>query len=216
MLAGMPGPIRLLAAAAVLGGATLSMTTTGSAAPAGGAAGTPCGPPAAQTLAADAVARVYVSGGAADGCATGGTRSYRLGTTGTFSRSARVTIVRVAGRIAAYGLETSGVDVAAATVNVRRLTTGRLLARRPATTRTGVEGFQSVDSVVLKADGAVAWIATARSIGTPRFIRQLSRLDRRGFRILDSGPGVVAASLTLHGSTLSWRHRTAARSAPLR
>ena len=91
----------------------------------------------------------------------------------------------MAGRIAGYGLLTSGVDTGVATVNVRRLTTGKLLRDRPGTTTVGVEAFQSVDSLVLKSDGAVAWIATAQSIGSPSFIRQVELLDRRGFRRLE-------------------------------
>ena len=62
----------------------------------------------------------------------------------------------------------------------------------------------------------VAWIATANSIGKPTFVRQLQRLDTRGFAVLDSGRDVNAASLRLHGSRLSWKHATAARTATLR
>jgi hypothetical protein len=190
------------------------MTT--SAASFGNDAGAVCGPRSARTLAVDAVARVYVSGGNAYGCVAGGTRSYRLGTIGYSTSAAHIEAVRVAGRIAAYGLQTSGVDTGYTTVNVRRLTTGALLAQRPATTRVGVEGFQSTDSLVVKADGAVAWIATAHAIGPPHFIRQLQKLDARGFRLLDFGPNVAAASLRLHGSRLSWKHGTAVRTAVLR
>jgi hypothetical protein len=175
-----------------------------------------CGPASARTLAGDAMARVYVAGGGAYGCVAGATRSHRLGSTGVSIGAARIETVRVSGSIAAYGLRTSGVDTGYATVTLRRLTTGRVLAQHPATTRIGVEGFQSVDSLVLKADGAVAWIATARSIGRPNFVRQIQRLDDRGLRVLDFGPQVDAASLVLHGSTLSWKHGTAVRTARLR
>ena len=91
-----------------------------------------------------------------------------------------------------------------------------IIAPDPATTNIGVEGFQSIDSLVVKADGAVAWIATANSIGKPTFVRQLQRLDTRGFAVLDSGRDVNAASLRLHGSRLSWKHATAVRTATLR
>jgi hypothetical protein len=201
---------------AVLAGWVGSVAVSGSAARLGHSGVAICGPQSARTLAGDVVARVYASGGNAYGCVAGATRSYRLGTTGYSMRAPRLEAVRVAGRIAAYGLQTSGVDTGYANVNVRRLATGTLLAQRPATTRVGVEGFQSIDSLVLKADGAVAWIATAHSIGMPTFIRQLQRLDERGFRLLDFGPNVAAASLTLHGSGLSWKHRTVRRTATLR
>jgi hypothetical protein len=216
MLVAMPRRLWLPAMVVVLTGYVLSGAVSVSAAPRGTSVVAVCGPPSARTLAGDAVARVYASGGNAYGCVAGRTGTYRLGTTGYSIGGARVEAVGVAGRIAAYGLRTSGVDTGSATVNVRRLTTGTMLAQRPATTRVGVEGFQSIDSLVLKADGAVAWIATAHSIGGPHFVRQLQRLDQRGWRILDFGPNVAAASLTLHGSTLAWKHGTAARTATLR
>jgi hypothetical protein len=176
-----------------------------------------CGPVAVRTIAGDDVARIYADGGSAFGCVAGGNRAYRLGAAGLGHSpgSARIEAVRVAGRRAAYGLRTMGVDTGYVTVDVRVLSTGALQARRPATTRAGVEGFQSIDSLVLKADGAVAWIATARAIGKPKFVRQLLALDRQGFRVLDSGPSLDSTSLALHGSKLAWKHGTASRTANL-
>jgi hypothetical protein len=186
-------------------------------APAGASAasGVVCGPHAARTLARDAVARVYQSGGTAYGCVAGRAGRLRLGAVGFSPARAHIETVRVTGRLVAYGLLTTGVDTGFETVNVRRLTTGKLLAQRPATTTVGVEGFQTVDSLVLKSNGAFAWIATARAIGAPKFIRQVQRLDRRGFRRLDSGPAVAASSLGLHGSRLTWKHGTSTRTATL-
>jgi hypothetical protein len=175
-----------------------------------------CGPRAARTLAADPVARVYASGGEVYGCAAGGAGAHRLGSSRGSIASAEVGTVRLAGRVAAYELQTAGIDTGRASVEVRRLSTGRLLAQRPATTTIGVEGFQSIDALVVKPDGAVAWIATARSIGPPRFIRQVERVDARGFRVLDSGPRVAPTSLRLRRSTRSWRHRTTEKTATLR
>lgn len=177
-----------------------------------------CGPTSAHTIAGDHLARVFAKGGSAYGCAAGGSRAYRLGTTGLGPApgGARIEAVRVAGRLAAYGLRTMGVDTGYVTVNVRLLSTGALLTRRSATTRTGVEAFQSINSLVLKADDAVAWIATAHSIGQPTFVRQLLALDRQGLRVVDSGPSLGATSLALHGSAISWRHGTTIRTAALR
>ena len=216
MLATMRRRLWLLAVLVAFAVCLLSLSASGSALRLAAAARVACGPSSAHTLAADAVARVYVSGGSAYGCAAGGARSYRLGSTGFSIRTGRIEAAHVAGRIAAYGLLTSGVDTGFATVNVRRLSTGTVLAQRSATTRVGVEGFQSIDSLVVKADGAVAWIATANSIGPPKFVRQLVRLDEKGFAVLDSGRAVVAGSLALHRSTLSWRHGAATRTAGLR
>lgn len=211
--------LSVLAAAAGL--PRLAAAVTGPPARAQGAArtqatGPPCGPRAARTLAADAVARVYAAGGDAYGCAVWGARAFALGATGFSVRSGRVEPIRVSGTVAAYGLVRSGVDTAGATVVVRRLTTGRVLSQSAATTTVGVEGFQSVDSLVIKPDGAVAWIATANSIGPPKFVRQLRRVDRRGTVTLDSGPAVGAISLRLRGVVLSWRHAGSLRTSTLR
>jgi hypothetical protein len=215
MLLAVVRRLGLLAIVALCAGYGLAAASTG-AARTGTAPGVVCGPRSAHTLAGDSVARVYSSAGKAYGCVAGGARSYRLGRTGNCIGGEQIQTVRVAGRIAAYGLDTCGVDTGNATVNVRRLTTGVSLKQLPATTKIGVEGFQSIDSLVVKPDGAVAWIATATSIGKPTFIRQLQRSDTRGFSVLDSGRAVAAASLTLHGSKLSWKHATAARTATLR
>lgn len=205
-----------LRAIGAIAGCGLSLTAVGLAGGDATAAGVACGPRAARTLAHDAVARVFASDGSAYGCVVGRVGRIRLGAVGLSPGRARIEAVHVAGRIAGYGLLTSGVDTGVATVNVRRLTTGKLLRDRPATTTAGVEAFQSVDSLVLKSDGAVAWIATAQSIGSPKFIRQVELLDRRGFRRLDSGPDVAASSLTLHGSRLSWMHGASTRTATFR
>jgi hypothetical protein len=177
-----------------------------------------CGPASARMIAGDRLARVYADGGSAYGCVAGGSRAYRLGATrlGVSLGEARIEAIRVAGRLAAYGLRTMGVDTGYVTVNVRVLSTGALLTRRSATTRAGVEDFQSINSLVLKADGAVAWIATAHSIGKPKFVRQLLALDRQGLRVLDSGPSLGSTSLALHGLTISWKHGTTTRTATLR
>jgi hypothetical protein len=83
------------------------------------------------------MARVHAFGGNAYGCVGGAARSYLLGTTRL--NGVRVDAVSVVGRIAAYELVFRGVDFGTITVNHRRLTTGVLLAHRPATTMTGVQ-----------------------------------------------------------------------------
>ncbi len=71
-------------------------------------------------------------------------------------------------------------------------------------------------SLVLKPDGAIAWIGTARSIFRPRFVRQVARFDKRGFKVLDSGRSVAVGSLKLRGSEISWRDGLAIGTATLR
>jgi hypothetical protein len=165
---------------------------------------------------------VYVSAGDVYGCAAGGSsRSYLLGRLGSClapnapTAEGAVGPVRIAGRVAAFASAVCGVDAGQTTVIVRRLSDGEFLHSRAATTRIGVEGHQEVGSLVVKDDGAVAWIATADSIGAPRLVRQLARVDKRGFRVLDSGPAVAVGSLTLRGPTISWRHGNATRTADL-
>ena len=176
-----------------------------------------CGPSMARTLAGDRSGRVYVSADTVYGCAAGSTRSYLFGSAGACSLSQRnsVGLARVVGRLAAYSHEFCGIDFGVTVVKVRRLTDGKFVRVRSVTTRGGVEGFQSVGSLVLKRDGAVAWIATGRSIGPPTFVRQLARLDRRGFSVLDSGRALAVRSLTLRRSTISWRHGKTIRTAKL-
>jgi hypothetical protein len=162
-------------------------------------------------------ARIYSLHGEVYGCARRGHGSYRLGSTGRMLREPRVGPVALAGVDAAYGQSTSGVDTTTASVIVRRLSDGRQLQRQPAASRTvGPEFVQSVASIVVKPDGAVAWIATASSIirrGSSDV--EVDRIDARGRGLLDSGAAIDQRSLRLAGSRLTWRHGQSARAATL-
>jgi hypothetical protein len=109
------------------------------------------------------------------------------------------------------------VDTGTAQVVTRRLSDGRVLHASPATSRVpGAESYQSVGSLVVKADGAVGWIGAAHSIirnGSP--VVEVRRFDAHGQAELDGGPGIALRSLRLHGSRLSWLHSGAERSATL-
>jgi hypothetical protein len=124
--------------------------------------------------------------------------------------------VALAGTTVAYGLETCGVDTGSSEVIVRRLTDGRTLKTVAATTGPQApESYQLVGSVVVKRDGALAWIGVDDS-----FIRhsqevEVHRVDRRGEAELDSGAAIEHGSLRLHGSTLTWRDGAATKSATL-
>jgi hypothetical protein len=71
-----------------------------------------------------------------------------------------------------------------------------------------------VDSLVLKSDGAVAWIAVnfpAPSPSTGVFcgnetppVTEVRRYDSRGLRLVGKGAGIEPKSLRLHGSILTW------------
>jgi hypothetical protein len=151
------------------------------------------------------------------GCSVKGHKVFALGQTTSCVRSRRVAPVTVAGELAAYGLEQCGVDTGSTNVVVRRLTDGASLRSLPATTKPlGPESYQSVSSLVLKGDGAVAWIGVGHSIVRRGSSAEVHRADRRGQALLDSGTAIDPRSLRLHGSTLSWRHADFTRSASLR
>lgn len=195
---------------------TSSAASSASSATSSAALPVACGPVSATTLAGGREARVYVQAGTVYGCARGGHGRYVLGRRGSCLRSSAVAPVTVAGRFAAYGLQRCGIDTGSTEVLVRRLTDGRVVHADPASSPAGPEGYQAVNSLVLKADGAVAWIATGRSLGRSASLVEVWRVDRSGtLRRLDSGPAIVTGSLRLHGSTLSWRHGSAPRTALL-
>lgn len=175
-----------------------------------------CGPSEARTLAADRVARVYYSGGAVYGCTGGGRKSYRLGASARSIREGRVGPVALAGAAVAYGLSRFGVDTVSAQVVVRNLSDGSRLHSEPATIRPpGPEHFQSVAAVVVRADGAVAWIGQGGSLVRRGGDVEVGKADAHGRALLDSGSGIDQRSLGLRGSSVTWRHGGATRSARL-
>jgi hypothetical protein len=175
-----------------------------------------CGPHAAQTLAASQKARVYQLGGEVYGCALGSPHSYRLGAAARTIREGRAGPVAVAGGYAGYGLTRFGIDTVSSQVVVRNLGNGRELHDTPAITSLLPESFQSVDAIVLKSDGAVAWISAVESVISTRGHQiEVLRIDDRGQATLDSGSGIESGSLRLHGSTVAWRDGSVTRTATL-
>jgi hypothetical protein len=91
-------------------------------------------------------------------------------------------------------------------VIVRNLRTGQFLHKVPTGTRKVPNpeaiGIGGVVWMVVKPDGAVAWIAqTVAEEG--RF--QLHAVDATGSRVLATGASIDPTSLALAGSTLYWR-----------
>lgn len=176
-----------------------------------------CGPANATTLASSAAARVYSVNQVVYGCSTQRGKTFRLGHATRSIMESRVGPVAVAGNDAAYGLSNFGVDTVRTSVEVRRLTDGAVLRDLPATTGVGPEFFQSVGSIAVRSDGAVAWIGSVGSIiGHGRDVIQVRAADASGERKLDSGHGIDASSLRLHGSTLTWRRGGVTRHGTLR
>jgi len=178
-----------------------------------------CGPSKAHTLASDALARVYSRGGKVYGCAKGSHSSYFLGSTSPSAtrERARVGPIALAGVDVAFGRTTSGVDVISAEVVVRNLTDGRVLRDDAATAGNfGPETAQRVDSIVVKPDGSVAWIASVNSIISHRGTTQVRKSDQTRRASLDSGRKIKPNSLRLDGSKLSWSDGLVMKTATLR
>src|SRR5581483_822753 len=128
------------------------------AAPKGAAAA--CQPAHARTLAADRTVRVFALSGEVYGCSERTRRVTRLGRSNVCIGTSRAGPAAVAGELAAYGLQTCGVDTGFSEVVVRRLSDGHVLRREGAITGTvGPESYGSVRSLVVRSDGGVAWIA---------------------------------------------------------
>ncbi|HLY47973.1 MAG TPA: hypothetical protein VKR21_02155 [Solirubrobacteraceae bacterium] len=177
-----------------------------------------CGAHFARTLVANSRARVFVQGGSVYGCALGHRRVYLLGRSalGVAAGQGRVGAVALGGVDAGYSTTQMGVDTGSTEVVVRRLDDGRTLHTASATTRSlGPESFQTVDALVVKSDGAVAWIASGSSIIRHNNEVEVDRIDRRGETTLDRGSGIGARSLRLRQSQLSWRHGNVTRSSRL-
>jgi hypothetical protein len=133
-------------------------------------------------------------------------------------REARVGPAALAGTVAAYGQTSFGVDTISAVVVVRRLSDGKQLANRPAFDGPlGPEFAVSVQAVVVKRNGSAGWIVQGGSIISTQSTTQVVALSQGNERVLDSTPtGVIdPKSLHLHGSTLTWTHGGAQRSATL-
>ena len=198
------------------GSTSATGTASGNTSSASPAVAVACGPAGAPTLASSHRARVYVQAGTAFGCAAGGRGRFALGYRGSCLMHSAVAPVTVAGTLAAYGLQRCGVDTGSTLVIVRRLDDGALVRSAPASSPPGPEGYQLVGSLVLRADGAAAWIASGRSLGRRVSIVEVWRLSRTGtLTRLDSGGAIVVGSLRLEGATLHWHHGAAVKSARL-
>jgi hypothetical protein len=73
-------------------------------------------------------------------------------------------------------------------------------------------------SLVLKSDGALAWTARNYLEGCPQSPPPTVEVrvhDRHGLRVLETAPGIVATSLHISGSTVSWVNGGSTRTATL-
>jgi hypothetical protein len=151
------------------------------------------------------------------GCAfKGAHRSYLLGEPpeSSSSGSGGIELETLAGPMAAYFAGSGGPGGASWLVEVRNLATGKLIHQVPSGTPAHPEppriehgltvtyvGIGPIESLVVKKDGAVAWIVgTTMENGT----YQVHALDSTGERVLAVGPEIEPHSLALAGSTLYW------------
>jgi hypothetical protein len=125
--------------------------------------------------------------------------------------------VALAGVTVAYAVHHCGVDFGFTNVLVRNLRDGTSLGTFAATEKSlGPEATNSVSSLVVRSDGAAAWIGTAESIISPARDIEVRTGHGQRRQLLDSGPQIKTGSLRLHGSRLTWRHGQATRSARLK
>jgi hypothetical protein len=186
-----------------------------------------CAPAGSHVLAADAQVMLYSKvevvglyhekGTRIHGCAYGH-RSYLVGTipncqgAGPCGGPERETL---AGPLVAYQEGGGGESVRVYLVVVRNLRTGRVVRElptgTPATPSKSVVGVGPTTGIILKSDGAVAWIVQT---GFPTTY-QVHAVDKSGSRVLASGSDIDPLSLALAGSTIYWTASSAAMSAPL-
>jgi hypothetical protein len=126
-------------------------------------------------------------------------------------------LVRFAGPYVAF---VQSVESVATDVGVVNLRTGHAHYYQELAPAVEDSVCAEVDSLVLKSDGAVAWIAT-NFLGEicgpvhPGATIEVRVHDRYGLHVLDSGIGIVPASLRLSGSLLAWVDAGQARTATL-
>jgi hypothetical protein len=157
-----------------------------------------------------------------DGCAYDTKRSYDLGPApgkcgGGGGGCASVRHEVLAGPVVAY--EEFGANNEHGTADwlvvVRDLRTGRLLHREPTGTRTTTPsdvGAGPTIAIVVKSDGAVAWVLKTNA---DEGLYQVHAVDKSGSRLLASGSDIDPHALALAGSTLYWTQGGQPFSAPL-
>jgi hypothetical protein len=186
---------------------------------------TRCPPGHSHLITADTQAQVYLrpegSGPPGDfqpeeifGCAYGAKRLYALGGPPGFSSQGggELTHYTLAGVVLAYesfGLTDfpgPGLPERQRHVVVTNLRTGRMLQRVPTgTSSPSSVGVGPVVTLVVKSDGAVAWIAgNTKEADEHATSYEVHAVDRTGNRLLASGAEIDPHSLALAGSTLYW------------
>ena len=165
-----------------------------------------CAPSATKTLLKAGPARLYSQGTQLYGCL--GSRRTRLGALrGTVPFPAkRVALYVLSSRFAGTDTANMGVDTFSSTVALFDLRSGARIATAAATTpERRAESFLTVASMVVDANGTLAWIGQRSAIGVPTPTLEVHALNAAGNRLLASGAHISPKSLRLHGETLTWQ-----------
>jgi hypothetical protein len=182
-----------------------------------------CSSGRSHVVVADAQAQIYEAPESPDlpeflsvfGCVYGRRKPYVLGIPlgdESSSGSAGVTNEVLAGPIVAYekSLVQPGPGFTSYIVFVRDLRNGRVLHKVPTGTalspNPNLVGAGSTTAIVVKGDGAVAWINETFLKSGEKLVLgfEVHAVDSTGSRVLASGPEIERHSLALVGSTLYW------------
>ncbi|HUB36633.1 MAG TPA: hypothetical protein VL972_07395 [Solirubrobacteraceae bacterium] len=185
-----------------------------------------CPPGRSHLVAADAQAQVFVAPKTPRlpeypgffGCVYGRGKSYLLGIPlegGSPTGSGGSAMFTLGGPVVAFEESVStNLEPESRYENeivVRNLRNGRYLHRLPTGTpmtppKNGDVGVGPATDIVVKSDGAVAWIVDVGKGGVSRApaVYEVHAVDRTGSRVLASGPEIGPSSLALAGSTLYW------------
>jgi hypothetical protein len=185
----------------------------------------PCRPSGRKVLAADVQAVVYLGRVAAHpsytsykaflGCLRGARRAFEVGGPGVGSSSGFGVTRRLmlVGAFAAWE-QSEGTNPPGEPahiewhVNVRNLRTGQMVHALPTGTADprmrNLVGNGPTTQIVVKADGAVAWVVqTVGESGQPATY-EVHAADRDGARLVASGPDIAPHSLASAKDTLYW------------
>jgi hypothetical protein len=184
----------------------------------------PCRPGGSHTVASSGQSRAYRLRGHVYACLFARRHAYRLDVPPRFTDLGDFPLsvhgLRLSGQYTAYvvqGRSTAGKTESR--VQSLNLLTGQLRTRNALTDQTASEGeaTEFVRRLYLRPDGAIAWSADEPDPATVNAPAEIARLDAHGFSLLDQGPepALDPATLRLSGTTLTWQHDGAPRTATL-
>jgi hypothetical protein len=174
-----------------------------------------CNPAGSRILLANAHAQIYEAGAVIRGCVFGQERFYLLGEAeqcgggGGGGGCVGVQLETLTGTMVAYEEGLSSENETSNVVVVLDLRNGRFLHKAPtgAPAKPSPErvGTGSATAIVVKSDGAVAWIAENEELSVKESTYyEVHAVDKTVSRVLAAGKDIEPDSLALAGSTLYW------------